>query len=143
MIYFLYVFRRPYDMAETKINCAIVAAKRELSRAYNFEEWRKIIWRNNVFLVVISFTNYTPIIYINRKNIDKTKISINLLQLLQIITTANKKSWTLYVNSITVVTILCRLLLCTRTSCMRQALDFYLCYCINLEVFWDNIPMPV
>ena len=42
--FFLYVFRKPYDMAETRINCAIVAAKQELSRAYNFEEWKKITW---------------------------------------------------------------------------------------------------
>ena len=39
--FILYVFRKPYDMAETRINCAIVAAKQELSRAYNFEEWKK------------------------------------------------------------------------------------------------------
>ena len=34
-------FRKPYDMAETRISCAIVAAKQELSRAYDFEEWKK------------------------------------------------------------------------------------------------------
>ena len=28
-------------MADTRINSAIVAAKQELSRAYNFEEWKK------------------------------------------------------------------------------------------------------
>ena len=41
MIFFSLYFRKPYDMAETRINCAIVAAKQELSRAYNFEEWKK------------------------------------------------------------------------------------------------------